>query len=344
MKTLYLGTGKPHWVGAKSPLPAGIPVCLSRISVAGYKTLPRATRPYLFDSGGFSTLSRDRDDGRPAGWDITPQQFVREVRRAHDEIGPMDAAAPMDWMCETPMLLRTGLSATEHMRRSVISYLEVMWLAPDLPWMPVLQGSAEDGPDDHLRCADMFEDAGVDLTKVPLAGVGSVCRLQATSKVVDLFAALDQRFNGRARLHGFGVKTLGLATVAPGLHSVDSQAWSRRGRDAGPCRHGLGHTSEANCPTFAHAWYEKVLQAAATATPEKWRRIVHAYTPRDQARLFALPAPHMPTYGQALARAVRVFMPYNGDPEQTVLAAAIDAFRGAVSAPPLGDEVLPVAS
>lgn len=332
MRTFYLGISKPHWLGEKSPLPANVPVCLSRVRVVDYKTLPVANRPYLYDSGGFSTLSKDREDSEPARWDITPHRYVKDVRRAHDEIGPMDAAAIMDLMCERFMVARTGLTVGEHSRRSVLSCLELMWLDDTLPWMPVLQGDATNGPDDHLRCIDMYEEAGIDLTKAPLVGVGSVCRLQATEQIVDLFAALDIAFAGTGvRLHGFGVKTLGLTAVAPGLHSADSQAWSRRGRESGPCRHGLNHLNEANCPDFALDWYAKVLTTAAGTTAQKWRQTVQAYAERDiQDALFTsipLPAPNMPTFGQALARALRVFMPDNDDPEQTELANAIDAFR-----------------
>jgi hypothetical protein len=341
VKTFYLGISKPHWIGEKSPLPADIPVCLSLAPggrrLAARKTFPRATRPWLLDSGAFSKLSEDREDGGPARWDITPQQFVRDVRRVCAEIGSPDAIGPMDWMCEPPMLARTGLTVEEHQRRSVISYLELMWIDDTLPWMPPLQGRADLGPDDHLRCADMYEQYGIDLTKVSLVGVGSVCRLGATRQIVDLFAALHVAFDGRVPLHGFGMKASGLMTVAPGVRSADSQAGSRNGRHAGPCLHGLNHISEANCPTFMAEWYADVLAAAKRTTPEQWRLTVEAYAARDVQQVLFAPsiplAPQIPTFGQALARAARVFLPDNGDPERTDLAEALDAFRAALSAP-----------
>ncbi|MCO6011529.1 hypothetical protein NE236_41920 [Actinoallomurus purpureus] len=333
--TFYLGISEPSWVGEDSPLPDHIPVCLSCYRIRDRKSLPRATRPVLLDSGGFSVLSKKRADGSPARWDLTPQQFVKRVRWIIRQLGRMpDAIAIMDWMCEQFMLARTGLTVEEHRRRTVISALELMWIAPDLPWMFVLQGNAEDGPDDHLRCADMYEQAGIDLAKAPMVGVGSVCRLQATDQIITLFAALDERFAGQdVRLHGLGMKKLAYV-VAPAAHSWDSQGWSLRGRNAGPCQHGLGHVHEGNCPYFAVEWYDQVLTAAARVTPEQWRRTVRARTVRrNQQTLFAPPAPHMPTLGQSLARAARVFLPDNGDPEQTELAAALDAFRAQVTAP-----------
>ena len=91
METFYLGISEPSWLGAASPLPAGLPVCLSRVRLADRVTQPRATRPWLLDSGGFSVLRRKREDGGYSRWELTPHQYVREVRRYRDEIGQMVA-------------------------------------------------------------------------------------------------------------------------------------------------------------------------------------------------------------------------------------------------------------
>lgn len=42
------------------------------------------------------------------------------------------------------MVARTGLTVTEHMRRTVSSLLELHWLNPSLPVFPALQGNKVD--------------------------------------------------------------------------------------------------------------------------------------------------------------------------------------------------------
>ena len=219
------------------------------------------------------------------------------------------------------MVAKTGLTVEEHVRRTVGSLLELRWLDPTLRIFPALQG---DRVPEYLRCAELYARAGIDLTAEPLVGVGSVCQRQSTAEIVDLFAALHTELPG-VRFHGFGLKILGLAAVAPAVRSADSEAWSRRGRSAGPCRHGLGHVSEANCPTFAIEWYRRVLAAAARTTPAAWQ--ARARVRQEQPTLFdppPPPAPALPTIGQAIARAARAFMPEGAEEP---LSAALDAFR-----------------
>ena len=43
-------------------------------------------------------------------------------------------------MCEPFMLAKTGLTVAEHQARTVANYLELRSLAPELPFVPVLQG------------------------------------------------------------------------------------------------------------------------------------------------------------------------------------------------------------
>ena len=62
-------------------------------------------------------------------------------------------------MCEPFIIAKTGLSVREHLRRTVASYLRLKELAPDLPFIPVLQGWQLA---DYLECAAMYEAAGVD--------------------------------------------------------------------------------------------------------------------------------------------------------------------------------------
>jgi hypothetical protein len=177
------------------------------------------------------------------------------VQRLAAETGRLAWAAPQDWMVEPAMLARTGLSVAEHQARTVDGFCRLSTqLAPGLPVIPVLQGQTVE---DYITCVTRYADSGVDLTRVPLVGLGSVCRRQASDQITQVVRELAA---GGLRLHGFGVKTGGLARYAGQLVSADSLAWSydhRRRRAPLPgCQ---GHRNCANCPRAALAWRTRVL-------------------------------------------------------------------------------------
>lgn len=162
----------------------------------------------------------------------------------------MEWAAPQDWMCEPSMLAVTGYDIPEHQRRTLENFLELRSIAPDLPIVPVLQGW---DVDDYRRHWDQYEAAGVVLTDEPLVGVGSVCRRQGTSEIERVFESLQP-----LRLHGFGVKTGGLANYTDLLASADSMAWSYNARHNPPLP-GHQHKNCANCLEWALRWRERLL-------------------------------------------------------------------------------------
>jgi len=189
--------------------------------VGMYLSEPReATVPVLLDSGAFSMI---REHGR---WIRTAAEHVAFTRRAMAALCTVKHVATMDWMCEPIMIARTGLSVIEHQRRTVESFIRLRHMAPEVPWLPTLQGHTIE---DYLRCIDMFEAAGVDLEAEPLVGLGSVCRRSGTLELVAVIAAI-LRYRPGLRLHGFGVKSTGTLLSCLDLRSVDSEAWSTRGR------------------------------------------------------------------------------------------------------------------
>jgi hypothetical protein len=214
---LLLGSHQPGWLGK-----AGVPLFVSDTRLRVYKTLHVAAAPWACDSGGFTELQKH---GR---WTITPREYVTRLRRYRDEIGRLDWAAPQDWMCE-PIVINGGrigpivfagtrLSVGEHQRRTVANYAQLRDLAPDLNIIPVVQG---DTPDAYLRCVDLYRSMiGVDLTTMPLVGVGSICRRQGSREAGRILTALHA--SGVRRLHGFGFKILGLTAYAHLLTSADS--------------------------------------------------------------------------------------------------------------------------
>jgi hypothetical protein len=243
--TFYLGTHLPHWLASSR-----FPLFISHKRLARYKHLPVARCRWALDSGAFSELSAH---GR---WTLSPEQYVAAVRRYANEIGHLDWAAPQDWMCEPFIVAKTGLTVEEHQRRTVANYLRLKELAPDLPFIPVLQGWTLA---DYLICWAMYKTAGVDLAAEPVVGVGSVCRRQATDEIGEIMGTLASL---GLRLHGFGVKTEGLKRYGQYLASADSMAWSFRGRHIRGCSHAYGRKapgSEANCRAFAREWRRGVI-------------------------------------------------------------------------------------
>jgi hypothetical protein len=235
----YLGSHRPHWLGLTD-----VPLMVSNRTLRNRRTLPRARGPWVLDSGAFSEVATY------GGFTTSPGDYVLAVHRYQAEIGQLAWAAPQDWMCEPFILAKTGMTVSEHQRRTVTGYLDLRDRAPDLPFIPVLQGWTLD---DYRRHVDAYDRAGVDLTTVPLIGLGSVCRRQHTATIAAIVATLQG-----LRLHGFGVKTEGLSRYSYGLTSADSMAWSFDARHARPLR-GCPHRSCANCLRYALWWRRQVL-------------------------------------------------------------------------------------
>lgn len=259
MTTFYLGSHQPAWLGR--PDMADVPLFVSHRTLENYVTLPRARGPWALDSGGFSELRMY------GSWDrVPPETYVKAVYRYRDEIGGLDWAAIQDWMCEAAVInggrmgpvtfAGTHLSVPEHQRLTVLSGVTLTHLAPDLPWRYVVQG---DKAADYERHVEMYDRAGIDLTKQPVVGLGSVCRRQGTAEIGALVELLAGQY--RLRLHGFGVKIEGLRRYGRHLTSADSLAWSYGARRDPPLPGCTSHKNCANCPIYALRWRQTVLAA-----------------------------------------------------------------------------------
>jgi hypothetical protein len=239
------------WLGAHMPVwltRTDVPLFVSHRRLAMYKNMPRALGPWALDSGGFSEISMYGE------WRTSPDDYVRAVRRYADEVGNLAWAAPQDWMCEPPMLAKTGLTVVAHQQLTIRSYLELR--DTGLPFVPVLQGWAID---DYQRHVEMYAKAGVDLAAEPLVGVGTVCRREATSEVHKIIASLAW---AKLKLHGFGVKQSGLEMYGDLLASADSMAWSFRARRGKIRLDGCPHETCGNCLRWALQWRKKILTRA----------------------------------------------------------------------------------
>jgi hypothetical protein len=234
----WLGTHQPNWLERTD-----VPLMVSHVRLAKRRSLPRASGPWVLDSGAFSEIAKH------GKFTTAPTQYAAAIRRYADEIGQLEWAAPQDWMCEPFMLTKTRLTVAEHQRRTITSYLDLRH--ESLPVIPVLQGWTLD---DYHRHVAAYGHAGIDLTSEPVVGLGSVCRRQATDTIATLIQALQP-----LRLHGFGMKTEGLTRASFGLHSADSMAWSYQARH-NPGFADCTHKSCANCLRYALWWRQRVLQ------------------------------------------------------------------------------------
>ncbi len=274
--TFLLGLHKAKWLGDESL--AEVPVLISRNTLARRRKWPRPQGPYAIDSGGFTELQMH---GR---WRLTAAQYVAEIRRIVAGLGRAKLlwVAPQDWMCE-PIVRRggvvvprrgkpihfkgTGLPLLLHQWKTVQNFVELRRLAPEIPWMPVLQGW---DTDDYFACAELYARAGVDLFAEPIVGVGSVCRKQNTLEAARLF---EQLYYMGLRLHAFGLKMDGIGRAVTSLASSDSLAWSLHAAHRPPLPgHQLpgpgrpkGHKSCANCLEYALRWRSELLYDAFTA-------------------------------------------------------------------------------
>lgn len=217
--TFYLGTDRSNWVW-KGPETG--PIFLAYHVLGARKTpFPRGRTRFALDSGAYMQLAKH---GR---WTVGAREYAERVCQINAETGVMEWAAIQDWLCDPGSLAATGLDVLEHQKRTVTSWIALTKIAPQIRWVPVLQGWA---PDDYMRHLQMYGDSGTDLRDVPLVGLGSIARRQQDDEVVEILERVSAE---GVSLHGFGVKTGGLRRSLPFLKSSDSMAWSWIGRMRG---------------------------------------------------------------------------------------------------------------
>jgi hypothetical protein len=262
----YLGTHETSWLTRPDTI-APLFIAYSRFR-RRVTPFPRpAFVRYCIDSNGFTQLSTY---GR---WTIPPRQYITDVIRYADELGPPDWAASQDHMCEPIVLAKTGSTIRDHLERTVANHLELLHLWREetdrpCPLIPAVQGWQVP---DYLLCLRMYAEAGIDLRTYPAVGVGSVCRREDSEEIHEVIGEISVAAPG-VKLHGFGVKTGGIRRYGYLLTSSDSLAWSdgaRKGKIRLPgC---TTHKNCANCHTYAMGRYRKVDEIARIVTSGAYR-------------------------------------------------------------------------
>ena len=240
----FLGTHEPGWLArTKTPL------FVSYTRLRRYKTLPRAVAHWALDSGAFTELLNH------GHWTISARTYADDVRRMSTEIGKLEWASIQDWICAPAVLARTTSKIDAHQRRTVENYHALKTFAPEVPWLPVLQGWTAPSYLTHLR---MYRSLGL-LQDEPLIGVGSLASRQQSEDVPKILTVLkDQGLS----VHAFGLSLAGLKNVSGLISSADSMVWSFTARrrqlkhDACRARHRICN----NCLSYAIAWRRHVLR------------------------------------------------------------------------------------
>jgi hypothetical protein len=255
----YLGTHVPSWLEqADGPLFVSRRRLIGRDGAQRHR-LPRARVPWVLDSGGFSQLSQGAWDLRTrTPYDVTVAEYAAEVTRYADEIGMLDWAAPMDWMCEPHIIAMHRQGVAAHQQRTTRNFLDLRERLGPLV-VPVLQGWTLD---EYLRHIDAYQAQGVELAAEPVVAVGSVCR-RGDDRAIHLIL---RRLAGEGlALHAFGVRAPALLGTLDCLVSADSLSWSydaRRASSRGePIDHAhpRGAVSCANCLIYAERWRARTL-------------------------------------------------------------------------------------
>jgi hypothetical protein len=186
---------------------------------------------WILDSGAFTEISKYGHYRSPVS------EYVEQVNR-WAKCGNLEMAVTQDYMCESFILTKTGLSIEEHQRLTIERYDELRRLT-EVAIMPVLQGYEAE---DYLRHLDSYGNRLVEDMRV---GVGSICKRNSDIRVIARILEAIKNARPDLLLHGFGLKTTALADnyVLSLLYSADSMAWSyaarRNGGDANGLREAL---------------------------------------------------------------------------------------------------------
>lgn len=255
----YLGTNHLSWA-AKCDVPLFYSFRKVGKRAMGAAPLKRAQTSWALDSGGFAEIS---EYGR---WTLSEDRYAAGVQRLARRLGSMDFACPQDWICSPAAVERSGLSVSEHQRRTVESLLGLRSAAPDVTWVPVLQGWK---PSDYRAHVELYSALGVELRDEQLVAIGSIAARQDDPTIAQTIHWLAGH---GIRLHGLGVKTIGLKTFGDSLATADSYAWFQAAREfSGPALPECREARRVNrhpkrcvdCLKFAMVWRERVMEASA---------------------------------------------------------------------------------
>lgn len=178
---------------------------------------------WIMDSAAFSELLIHGQ------WRSRVEDYAAEILR-WSGTGRLLAAVSQDYMCESVILKKTGLTVPEHQRLTIERYDALRQCDTGGVYvMPVLQGYETDEYLCHLA------QYGNRIKQGAWIGVGSVCK--RNSRPEDILTILLAITSERPdlKIHAFGVKVMALENeqIKSLLFSADSMAWSFAARYEG---------------------------------------------------------------------------------------------------------------
>jgi len=213
---------------------------------------PSNVKTMCIDSGGFTAARRW---GRYP-WSV--EQYVEFIRAVSRDV-PLDFCAILDYACEPSVDRSTLETNQERIVATIRNEARCYEAAPDLPWLPVLQGDTLEE-----RSFDLAIRKEVGMLPAGYAGIGSICGRGAVAarRVVKFYA--DQ-LPGRV-FHGFGMHICALDddAVYAVVKSWDSYAWTwgrgQKGVDRpAECYHRTGETWSSYTRRLAEFYWKETI-------------------------------------------------------------------------------------
>lgn len=166
------------------------------------------------DGGGFTAAKRW---GR---YPWTPAQYADWIQEESDSV-TLDFCAILDYACERGVDRSTYRTNRDRIKATIRNEIACREAAPDLPWLPVLQGNTLEERDLDLRMRRR-----IGMLPADYAGIGSVCG-RTPSEAGSVVKFYADRLPG-LRFHGFGlhIQALDDDAVFGALRSWDSYSWN----------------------------------------------------------------------------------------------------------------------
>lgn len=166
------------------------------------------------DSGGFTAA---RQWGKYP-WSV--QQYADFIGDVSRDVA-LDFCAIMDYACEPSVNREIYRSNKDRIKATIRNETECMRVAPDLPWLPVLQG------DNQIeRAFDIAIRQRVGMLPGKYAGVGSVCGRGRAGAVETILFYRDQLPGVKFHCFGMHVQALDNDFVFDAIKSWDSYGWN----------------------------------------------------------------------------------------------------------------------
>jgi hypothetical protein len=169
---------------------------------------------HVLDSGGYSVMAKYGE------YPWTVEEYHDWLQTQSDKF---NWVACMDFACEERF--DDMYTVEERMDKSFDNIISHFDHDPSYDLLPVLQGR---NIEQWVSFYDRLQDHGIPCEYV---GLGTVCRLSSSEKIVEVESEIRDRCKNIDRLHGFGVKINSFKLGAT-FDTTDSHAWSYKARHA----------------------------------------------------------------------------------------------------------------